>query len=244
MTEFTTLVREYLDVWNEIDPAARREAIETVWAASGRYSDPLAVAQGHEEIDLTIAAVQQQFPGLTFELLGDIDALDDQARFRWRLGTAGQEPVAIGFDVLVKDQDERVQLVLGFLDQVPSTPAAATETVSSYAVGLLSDVHMGQDIAEYLRRIDGTLAPFSGRFLIHGATPAQVESRWPGDLIVIEFPEAGAAADWYTSDAYQEILPLRTDNAEGAVALFEGVVHPHRATDILSNVVATDTSGR
>lgn len=241
MTDFTTLICEYLDVWNETDPAARREAIEVVWAATGRYSDPLAVAQGYEEIDRTIAAVQQQFPGLTFELLGNIDALDDQARFRWRLGTAGQEPVAIGFDVLVKDQDDRVQLVLGFLDQVPSMPPGDTKTVPSYAVGLLSDVRMGQDIAKYLKRIDDTLAPFSGRFLVHGASPTQVESRWPGDLIVIEFPETSAAADWYASDAYQAILPLRTGNAEGAVALFTGVEHPHRATDILNRAVTTDS---
>lgn len=241
MTKFTALIGEYLKVWNETDPAARREAIERVWAASGRYSDPLAVAQGHEEIDRMIAAAQQQFPGLTFELLGDIDALHDQARFRWRLGTIGQEPVAIGFDVLVKDQDDRVELVFGFLDQVPSTPSQDMKTTSSYAVGLLHNVCMGEDIAEYLRRIDDTLVPFSGRFLIHGAPPAQVESRWPGDLIVIEFPGASAAADWYASDAYQAILPLRTDNAEGAVALFTGVEHPHRATDILNSKVTTDS---
>ncbi|GAA4283254.1 DUF1330 domain-containing protein [Brevibacterium daeguense] len=111
--------------------------------------------------------------------------------------------------------------------------------VKSYAVGLLSEVRMGADIAEYLRRIDDTLAPFSGRFLVHGNVPTELEGTWPGDLIVIEFPQAEGASAWYASEGYQAILPLRTDNADGVVAVFEGVEHPHRATDILRNGAAT-----
>lgn len=106
-------------------------------------------------------------------------------------------------------------------------------TTRGYAVGLLSTVSMGEDIIEYLRRIDATLAPFSGRFLIHGSSALEKENRWPGDLIVIEFPTTTAAAAWYDSTAYQEIISLRTANADGAVALFAGIEHPHRATDIL-----------
>lgn len=107
-------------------------------------------------------------------------------------------------------------------------------TMRGYAVGLLSRVSIGEDIIEYLRRIDSTLAPFSGRFLIHGSSAIEMENRWPGDLIVIEFPTTAAAAAWYDSEAYQEIIPPRTANAEGAVALFTEVEHPHRATDILA----------
>ena len=38
----------------------------------------------------------------------------------------------------------------------------------SYAVGLLQDVRMGPAIIEYLERIDATLAPFDGHFVVHG----------------------------------------------------------------------------
>src|SRR5690625_450326 len=234
MTKFTALIQAYLNTWNETDPTARKEAIREVWEVSGRYSDPLAVAQGHEEIDRTIAAVQQQFPAMTFELLGEIDAHGDQARFRWQLGAMGKKPVAIGFDVMVTGQRGKVQSVLGFLDQIPSKTPEGVESPRSYAVGLLTDAHMGDDLTQYLRRIDDTLAPYSGKFLIHGASPAQVEGQWIPDLIVIEFPKAHAARAWYSSEAYQAILPLRTDNATGIVALFEGVEHPHKATDILA----------
>lgn len=111
------------------------------------------------------------------------------------------------------------------------------KTLRGYAVGLMRDVAMGEEIAEYLRRIDATLKPYSGHFLIHGFTANEVEGAWPGDLIVIEFPSMEDAFNWYYSDAYLEILPLRTANADGAVALFRGVEHSHRGIDILGENV-------
>jgi hypothetical protein len=37
----------------------------------------------------------------------------------------------------------------------------------AYAVGHLRNVRFGAEVIAYLQRIDGTLAPFDGRFLIH-----------------------------------------------------------------------------
>ena len=54
-----------------------------------------------------------------FTLGGAVDAHHDQARFSWHLGPAGAaEPVVIGFDVAVVEQD-RIGSVYGFLDKVP-----------------------------------------------------------------------------------------------------------------------------
>lgn len=107
--------------------------------------------------------------------------------------------------------------------------------MTSYAVAHLHHVEMGPDIVAYLEAIDATLAPFGGRFLIHGGgDKQQLEGAWPGDLIVIGFPNRDAARAWYASPAYQEILPLRTRNSEGDVILIDGVGSDHRATDILS----------
>ena len=103
----------------------------------------------------------------------------------------------------------------------------------SYVVGILNDVAMGDDITEYLQRIDSTLTPFEGRFIIHGGLPDVREGQWSGDLIILRFPTSAAAQHWYTSDAYQAIAPLRINNSTGTVAFFEGVNQNHRATDIL-----------
>lgn len=113
------VIARYLACWNETDPAARRSLIDEVWATDAVYTDPLAQARGHAEIDATIGAVQQQFPGLMFTLAGPVDAHHRQTRFTWGLGPEGGEPLVIGFDVAVTDDDDKIRTVLGFLDKVP-----------------------------------------------------------------------------------------------------------------------------
>lgn len=111
--------------------------------------------------------------------------------------------------------------------------------VPGYAVGHLRNVTMGPGVVEYLQRIDATLAPFGGRFLIHGGRPLGLEGDWTGDLIVIRFPTTGDALAWYHSPAYREILPLRLAAAEGEVFIVDGVPDDHRATDILAGLAAS-----
>jgi SnoaL-like domain len=110
------LVAQYLETWNETDPAARRKAIDGLWAPDGVYSDPIATAEGRDQIDATIAAVQGQFPGLAFTLAGPVDAHHNIARFTWNLG----DELVVGFDVLVLDADGQISRVYGFLDKVPA----------------------------------------------------------------------------------------------------------------------------
>jgi hypothetical protein len=112
----TDLVASYLGTWNETDPAARRKAIDELWAPDGVYTDPMAVAEGRDQIDATIAAVQGQFPGLAFTLAGPVDAHHDTARFTWSLGG----DLVIGFDVLALNADGQISKVYGFLDKVPA----------------------------------------------------------------------------------------------------------------------------
>jgi uncharacterized protein (DUF1330 family) len=106
--------------------------------------------------------------------------------------------------------------------------------MTAYAVAHLHKVEMGPAIAEYLEKIDATLAPFGGRYIIHGGRKAVLEGDWPGDLIVVAFPDRAAAAAWYDSPAYRAIKPLRREHSEGDVVLVEGVGADHRATDVLA----------
>jgi uncharacterized protein (DUF1330 family) len=101
------------------------------------------------------------------------------------------------------------------------------------AVAHLRDVNMGAAIVEYLERIDATLAPYGGRFIVHGGEVERLEGDWSGNLVIIEFPDRTRARDWYASAAYGAILPLRLANAKGEVILIDTVSADHRATDIL-----------
>src|SRR3546814_4917800 len=87
--------------------------------------------------------------------------------------------------------------------------------MTAYAVANLHRVEMGPAIIEYLEKIDATLAPFGGRYIIHGGPKAVLEGDWRGDIIVVAFPDRAAAAAWYDSPAYQAIKPLRTAHSEG-----------------------------
>jgi uncharacterized protein (DUF1330 family) len=98
----------------------------------------------------------------------------------------------------------------------------------------MRQVTMGPAIVEYLERIDATLAPFGGRFIVHGGRVEVLEGSWPGHLIVIEFPDRDRASAWYTSAAYREIVALRTDNSDSDVILADGVDREHEATDVLT----------
>jgi|SRR5215472_14044242 len=117
------VIERYIASWNETDPQLRRKLIDEVWAPDASYVDPLAEARGRDAIEATISAVQAQFPGFTFTLIGAVDAHHSQARFTWGLGPAGalpdDDPVVVGFDVAVAGSDGRLTSVLGFLDKVP-----------------------------------------------------------------------------------------------------------------------------
>ena len=50
--------------------------------------------------------------------------------------------------------------------------------MSAYAIAHMRHVTMGPAVVEYLQRIDATLAPFGGRFIVHGGEVEVLE----GDL--------------------------------------------------------------
>ncbi|MCO5970129.1 MULTISPECIES: nuclear transport factor 2 family protein [Actinoallomurus] len=120
MSDVNELVGRYIDTWNEKDPAARRAAVQALWAEDGTYVDPLADVRGHDGIDAVIGAVQGQFPDFVFRLGTPVDAHHDLARFTWELGPEGGEALVVGFDVVVLAEDGRIQHVHGFLDKVPA----------------------------------------------------------------------------------------------------------------------------
>ncbi|WP_406281520.1 DUF1330 domain-containing protein [Nocardia sp. NBC_00881] len=95
--------------------------------------------------------------------------------------------------------------------------------MSAYGFAHLRDRTPHADILEYLERIQATLDPFGGRFVIHGPPTEVVEGSWPGSMVLIDFPSMTEAREWYRSPAYQAILPLRTDHIEGDLLLIEGV---------------------
>lgn len=95
--------------------------------------------------------------------------------------------------------------------------------MTAYALARLTVRDMHRDILDYLERIQSTLTPYQGRFLVHGGELEVIEGDWEGDVVVIEFPDAERARAWYASPAYRKLLPLRTRHIDGDVIIVTGV---------------------
>src|SRR4051812_42632738 len=118
MPDVTTLVDTYIALWNEADPARRRDLVEQTFIPAGEYLDPLMHGQGTDGIDAMVAAAQAQFPGMRFVLHAGPEAHNDRVRFSWQLRpAAGGEALAAGHDYGVLDGDGRFASVTGFLEQ-------------------------------------------------------------------------------------------------------------------------------
>ena len=100
--------------------------------------------------------------------------------------------------------------------------------MSAYLVNHLRQpgiVH--EDVLDYLERVQATLDPFDGKFVVQGGELEILEGAWAGSVIVLSFPSMTAGRAWYRSAPYQEILHLRTDHVVGDLVLVDGVAPSH-----------------
>ena len=107
--------------------------------------------------------------------------------------------------------------------------------MKAYAIAFVRKVEFGPEIMEYLQRIDATLEPFGGRFLVHGGGAESVEGDAVMDAIVIEFPDGDRSRAWWNSPEYREIAPLRTRHMTADIVLVDGVPADYRGADSLDH---------
>jgi uncharacterized protein (DUF1330 family) len=64
-------------------------------------------------------------------------------------------------------------------------------------------------LTNYSTKAAETLIPFGGEFLAKGAIELLHGESEFQTKVVIQFPDKDSAVNWYQSDAYQEIIPIR-----------------------------------
>ena len=95
--------------------------------------------------------------------------------------------------------------------------------MAAYLIAHL-DVTDPEAFQAYREKVPAIIAAHGGRYLVRGGKAEVLEGDWRVPrLVILEFKDMAAAKGFYDSPEYQEILPLRTDNAEGTVALVEGI---------------------
>lgn len=114
------LVDAYVAMWLEPDPSARLARIERAFAPDGRHVDPLADANGYDELNEMITNVHAHYPGFTMERTSGIDQHGDQLRFAWQVTAADGSLVVAGTDVGELGADGRLTRIAGFWGDLPA----------------------------------------------------------------------------------------------------------------------------
>lgn len=115
---------------------------------------------------------------------------------------------------------------------------SSNQTVPCYAVGLLHDVEMSPDIISYIEQIEETFQPFGGAWVVHGAEPDVLEGPFAASIVIISFPSAHCARAWYRSEAYQDLVRLRTAHSRSVIVLVDGVPDGYRAAETAAKLTA------
>lgn len=76
--------------------------------------------------------------------------------------------------------------------------------------------------AEYTRQVPATLAPCGAELVFRGKQVAVLAGENPHpDVVVIRFPDVAAVNQWFSSPAYQSLIPLREQAAEVVLLSYE-----------------------
>ena len=85
------------------------------------------------------------------------------------------------------------------------------------------EVHDPDAYKEYASRVQATLDPFEGRFLVRGGPSETLEGGWqPKRVVVLQFPSADHARGWYTSPDYVKAMAIRHSASAGSIILAHG----------------------
>jgi len=111
-------------MWNEPDPARRREAIAALWAEDGANFTPSIEARGHEALEARVTAAHEKWVkagGFVFRAMKNAEAHHGGVRLYWEMVPAGGgEVAAVGFEFLLLGDDGRIRLDYQFLDRPPA----------------------------------------------------------------------------------------------------------------------------
>lgn len=77
---------------------------------------------------------------------------------------------------------------------------------------------------EYKRLAGRTVTAYDGKYLVRGGAAERLEGdREPHRIVVLEFPTAARAKEWWSSDAYAPAKEMRHRAAHSEMVLVDGV---------------------
>lgn len=76
---------------------------------------------------------------------------------------------------------------------------------------------------DYKKLTPASLVPFGGKFIARGGATTTLEGDWrPGRVVILEFPSAENAKNWWSSESYAPAKAIRQSASETKMILVEG----------------------
>ena len=76
---------------------------------------------------------------------------------------------------------------------------------------------------EYKKLTPASVAAYQGKFIVRGGATETLEGDWkPGRIVVLEFPNAERARQWWDSSEYAPAKIIRQNAANTKMILVEG----------------------
>ena len=92
----------------------------------------------------------------------------------------------------------------------------------AYLVGHIT-VKNTEKWSEYRSKVPATLSPWGGELVFRGKKSSVLSGEHThDDTVVIRFPDMDALNNWFHSDAYQALIPVRTQAADMVLVAYEG----------------------
>lgn len=92
---------------------------------------------------------------------------------------------------------------------------------NAYAVGQIT-VRNPELWAEYRDKVPATLTPHGGEVVFRGKQLAALAGQSPHpDIVVLRFPTVTALNGWFSSPAYQALIPLRDEAADVVLTSYQ-----------------------
>ena len=86
------------------------------------------------------------------------------------------------------------------------------------------DVKDSEAYKEYVGKVVPTVQKFGGEYIIRAGEYKIVEGEWQNPrTVVIKFPNYEKALEWYDSEEYKPIKPIRMKNSVGNMIIIKGV---------------------
>jgi uncharacterized protein (DUF1330 family) len=77
---------------------------------------------------------------------------------------------------------------------------------------------------DYKKMAETSVAAFGGRYVVRGGLVDTLEGDWhPARLVMLEFPSAERAREWWSSELYRPGKELRQATARSRMILVRGV---------------------